>query len=196
MAHPDDAELWMGATIAQHAHDGGRAIIVLAHDAGEPRLSEGRTGAEILGADVVLVPTLTVTSLAQALTEARPDVLVTHPLNDIHPGHRDCAHLVQRALPDVVIATGHPRRLYHCDGYNNLDMNGKAIDLPAIVDATSHWPTKIAALQAHTSQPIAEHFGPMAEALGRLHGARIETAYGEAFRSLPLLGRLPAAGHL
>jgi hypothetical protein len=51
-------------------------------------------------------------------------------------------------------------------------------------------------MQAHTSQPILNHFGPMAEALSRLHGMRIGTAHAEAFRALPVLGRLPAAESL
>jgi hypothetical protein len=29
-----------------------------------------------------------------------------------------------------VIATGHPRRVYHCDSYNNLDRHGRPLDLP------------------------------------------------------------------
>ena len=55
---------------------------------------------------------------------------------------------------------------------------------------------KIAALQAHVSQPIAHHFGPMAETLARLHEQRIGTTYAEAFRPVPVLGRLPAAADL
>ena len=42
------------------------------------------------------------------------------------------------------------------------------------------------------SQPILDHFGPMAEILSRLHGMRIGTSHAEAFRALPVLGRLPA----
>ena len=33
MAHPDDAELWAGGTIARHIHEGGTATIAaLKHD--------------------------------------------------------------------------------------------------------------------------------------------------------------------
>jgi hypothetical protein len=92
----------------------------------------------------------------------------------------------------VVIATGHPRRVYTCDGYNGLDRHGRPLDLPVIVDVTDTWATKTAALAAHVSQPIGGHFGPMADALARLHGRRIERPLAEAFRPVPVLGRLPA----
>lgn len=52
------------------------------------------------------------------------------------------------------------------------------------------------ALAGHVSQPIDEHFGPMAETLGRLHGGRIGVPYAEAFAPVPVLGRLPASPHL
>jgi Radical SAM superfamily len=39
---------------------------------------------------------------------------------DIHPDHQRTAQTLLAALPEVVIATGHPRRVYTCDGYHNL----------------------------------------------------------------------------
>lgn len=149
-------------------------------------------GAEILGADLYLLNDITTDAVSTLLTEVRPDVVITHSSDDIHPDHRRCADSVASALPDVVIATGHPRRVYHCDSYNNLDRHARPLDLPTIIDVTEHWDTKTAALQAHASQPIANHFGPMAETLARLHGQRIGTTYAEAFRAVPVLGRLPA----
>ncbi|WP_225319740.1 PIG-L deacetylase family protein [Micromonospora aurantiaca (nom. illeg.)] len=195
MAHPDDAELWAGGTIARHVSDGGTAVIAVPHhDA--VRNAEATAGARLLGADLYLMEQLSVSTAATVLLEVRPDVLITHPTSDIHPEHRQCAEAVLRALPDVVISTGHPQRAYHSDGYNNLDQNGRPLDLPTIIDVSAHWPTKIAALRAHTSQPILDHFGPMAEAIGALHGRRINATHAEAFRPMPILGRLPDAAHL
>jgi N-acetylglucosamine malate deacetylase 1 len=98
-----------------------------------------------------------------------------------HPQHRLCANEVLAALPDVVIATGHPRRAYHSDGYNNLDQHGRPLELPTIIDVSAHCQTKLETLAVHESQPITDHFGPMAEALGSLHGRRIGTDRAEAF---------------
>ncbi|MBV9142330.1 MAG: hypothetical protein JO115_15700 [Pseudonocardiales bacterium] len=42
------------------------------------------------------------------------------------------------------------------------------------------------------ARAVTEHFAPVAQALGRLHGVR----YGEAFAPLPIIGRLPASPHL
>lgn len=192
MAHPDDAELWAGGTIARHVRDGGTAIVAVPHrDA--VRDAEAAAGARILGAGLYLMEQLSVSIVATVLREVRPDVLITHPASDIHPEHRQCAEAVLSALPDVVIATGHPKRAYHSDGYNNLDQDGHPLRLPTIIDVSAHWPTKVSALRAHASQPIIDHFGPMAEALGRLHGRRINSAHAEAFRAVPILGRLPEA---
>ncbi|WP_327011639.1 GlcNAc-PI de-N-acetylase [Dactylosporangium sp. NBC_01737] len=195
MAHPDDAELWAGGTIARHVHDGGTAVIAVArHDA--VRDAEAAAGARILGADLYLVDRLSAHAITTALTEIRPDILITHPTNDIHPHHRHCANEVLTALPDVVIATGHPKRAYHSDGYNNLDQHGRPLELPNIIDVSEHWQTKLTALGGHASQPITDHFGPMADALGTLHGQRIGTTRAEAFRAIPILGRLPATARL
>jgi len=195
MAHPDDAELWAGGTIARHVQTGGTATIaVTKHD--PIRASEATAGAQILGADLYFLDELTPATINALLTEVRPDIVITHSTDDIHPEHRRCAEQVLAALPEVVITTGHPSRVYHCDGYNNLDQHGKSLHLPTIIDITDHWPTKIAALQSHASQPILDHFGPMAETLSRLHGMRIGVSHAEAFRALPVLGRVPAAKSL
>ncbi|GAA4729840.1 PIG-L domain-containing protein [Phytohabitans rumicis] len=192
MAHPDDAELWAGGTIARHVQNGGTATITVTKT--DPiRAAEATAGAQILGADLYLLDALTPATISTLLTEVRPDIVITHSTDDIHPEHRRCAEHVLAALPEVVITTGHPNRVYHCDGYNNLDQHGKPLHLPTIIDTTDQWSTKIAALQAHTSQPILDHFGPMAETLSRLHGMRIGVSHAEAFRALPVLGRVPAA---
>lgn len=192
MAHPDDAELWAGGTIARHVHTGGTATIAVTKD--DPiRAGEAAAGAQILGADLYLLDELTTDTMSTLLTEVRPDIVITHSTDDIHPDHRRCANHVLAALPDIVIAFGRPSRVYHCDGYNNLDQHGKPLNLPTIIDVADHWLTKIAALYAHKSQPILDHFGPMAEALARLHGMRIGTSHAEAFHPLPVLGHVPAA---
>jgi N-acetylglucosamine malate deacetylase 1 len=191
MAHADDAELWAGATLARHAKFGAVVTIALPNP-NAPRAAEALAGAEKLGATVRLLDHLTVFRLTELLIELRPEVVITHHPDDMHPDHRAAADITLAAVPDAVIATGHPRRTYACDSYNNLDRYGRPLDLPAIIDATATWDTKMQALACHHgTQPINGHFAPMAEALGRLHGRRIERAYGEAFRSLPILGRMP-----
>ncbi|MGH3832440.1 MAG: PIG-L deacetylase family protein [Pseudonocardiaceae bacterium] len=195
MAHPDDAELWAGGTLAVHAQAGASVTIAVPRT-DEVRDREAAAGAEILGAALRLLDELTTDALRGLLTELRPEVVITHNTDDIHPDHQRTAQTLLTAVPKVVIATGHPRRVYTCDGYHNLRRDGHPLHLPVIVDVTSMWETKRRALAAHGSQPIDEYFAPMAETLGRLHGGRIGVRYAEAFAPLPVLGRLPNSPHL
>ena len=189
LAHPDDAELWAGGTLAAHAATGCVIIAVPRHDL--IRDEEAAAGATILGAQFRLLDAMTTDDVQQLLDDVRPDVAICHRLDDIHPDHRAAATAMLAALPAIVIATGRPRRVYTCDTYNSLTLHGPAA-ASTIIDVTATWDTKVRALQAHASQPIAEHFEPMAVTLGRLWGARIGTTYAEAFQPLPILGRLPA----
>jgi len=192
MGHPDDAELWADGALSLYAGAGAQITIVIPRF-GEVRDREAAAGAEFLGGLLHFLDELAVSAVRDMLAELRPEVVVTHSPDDIHPDHQRVARTVLAALPEVVIATGHPRRVYTCEGYNNLDRTGRPLHLPIIVDVTSTWETKMRALAAHMSQPIADHFAPMAETLGRLHGARIGVRYAEAFSPVPVLGRLPAA---
>ncbi|MFF3002007.1 PIG-L deacetylase family protein [Kitasatospora sp. NPDC057940] len=192
-AHPDDAELWAGATLALHAKYAAVTIAVPHRD--EVRDAEARKGAAALGADLHHAPRLDHASVQQLLLEKRPDIVITHPLGDVHPEHRAVAAVVLGAVPEPRIATGSPNRFYTCDTYNSLTLDGP-VHADVIVDATATFDTKMAALREHASQPIEQHFGPMAENLGRLWGARIGTRYAEAFTAVPILGCLPGATHL
>ncbi|MFJ6141659.1 PIG-L deacetylase family protein [Kitasatospora sp. NPDC092286] len=193
LAHPDDAELWAGATLAHHAKHATVTIAVPRRD--EVRDAEARESAAILGAQLRQLDRIDVEAVQLLLLETLPDVVITHPLNDVHPEHRAVATTVLAALPEPRIVTGHPRRFYSCDSYNSLTLDGP-VRADVIVDVTATFDTKMAALRRHASQPIEEHFGPMAETLGRLWGARIGAGYGEAFTAVPLLGCLPGATQL
>ncbi|WP_240507028.1 PIG-L deacetylase family protein [Thermoactinospora rubra] len=194
MAHPDDAELWAGGTLALHAQCGATVTIAVpAHD--PVRDAEAAAGAAILGAQLCILPTMTGDAVADLLAELRPEVVITHPDRDVHPDHRRACLAVLEVLPMAVITTGHPQRLYTCESYNGLTLDGATLG-HTIIDIGATFAQKMRALAVHRSQPITEHFGPMAETLARLHGGRIGTAYGEAFTPIPVLGRLPSAAFL
>lgn len=117
MAHPDDAELWAGGTIAAHVRHGGTAMIAVPrHD--PVRDAEAASGADILGASPRLLDDPGPAALAALLYDLHPDVVITHPVKDMHPDHSHCASSLLAALPDSVIATcgflraecGHMRR--------------------------------------------------------------------------------------
>jgi LmbE family N-acetylglucosaminyl deacetylase len=195
MAHPDDPELWAGGTLALHARDAPVTLAVTEHEAA--RMAEAAAGAAILGARLAVLPApVSPASVADLITEVRPDVLITHPLADAHPGHRQTAEAVLAALPQVVISTGRPMRVYATDTYNSLTLSGP-VTAPVIIDITSTYEQKCAALAAHAgTQPIENHFGPMADTLSRLWGARIGVPRAEAFTPVPVLGRVPATARL
>jgi N-acetylglucosamine malate deacetylase 1 len=192
MAHPDDAELWAGGTLALHARHDQATIAVEGLDAA--RSAEAGEGARRLGAEPRIADRITPDVCAKLLRELRPEVVVTHRIDDVHPDHRRVAEAVLTALPEMVIATGRPLRVFTCDSYESLTLGGH-VGGHTIVDVTSTYEAKMHALRAHASQPL-DHFGAMAERLGRSWGARIGVDFAEAFDPVPLLGRLPGASHL
>ncbi|WP_245193427.1 PIG-L deacetylase family protein [Amycolatopsis alba] len=192
MAHPDDAELWAGGTLARCSASGAAVTIAVPRHTQPGRDAEAAAGAAILGAALHEYDHPTAAMLRELLLAIRPEVVITHPLRDVHADHRTLAEALVTALPDVVIATGHPRRVYTADSYNSLTLDG-AIPAHTIIDITETYEQKRRALAAHASQPITGHFGPMAETLARLWGSRIGVTHAENFVPLPVLGRLPAA---
>jgi LmbE family N-acetylglucosaminyl deacetylase len=195
MAHPDDAELWAGGTLALHARTTTVTVAVVKSDG--DRMREAIDSARILGATLHELPMRpTMTNMRDLLLDARPDIVITHPLNDVHADHRRIATTVLDALPDAVITTGRPRRVYTCDTYNSLTLDGPT-RASTIIDVSATFKVKLQALAAHDgTQPITVHFARMAETLGRLWGARIGTKYAEAYTAIPILGRLPGASQL
>ncbi|MFD8703656.1 PIG-L deacetylase family protein [Kitasatospora sp. NPDC059648] len=192
-AHPDDAELWAGATLALHARYAAVTIVVPQRD--NVRDTEARKGAAALGADLHQAPPTRPRHRAATVAGEAAGDRHHPPANDVHPEHRAVAATVLAAVPEPRIATGRPSRFYTCDTYNSLTLDGP-VRADVIVDATATFDTKMAALREHASQPIEQHSGPMAETLGRLWGARIGAQYAEAFTAGPILGCLPGATHL
>jgi len=189
MAHPDDAELWAGGTLALHRAAGAAVTVVVRRHRDEVRNREAVRSARILGVDLHQPDELTWPWLSDLLVELRPQIAVTHPLRDVHPGHRETAELAVEALTGAVAACGYPRHVYTCDSYNSLTLDGP-VPAGTIVDITATFDTKMRALAAHASQPVDQQYRPMADTLSRLWGARVGVARAEAFVPLPLLGRL------
>jgi LmbE family N-acetylglucosaminyl deacetylase len=111
MAHADDGELWAGGTLALDARD---AVVTLAIPQHEPaRIAEAHAGAAILGVRLHVLPSpVSADAVHELITGSGPDVVITHPLADVHPDHRQIAATVLAALPEAVISTAHPQRVY------------------------------------------------------------------------------------
>lgn len=104
--HPDDAEYGAGSLLAAYAAAGHRVSIVLMIGSDETRLTEAKSAAAVLGADVVADPTgrdggLTVTGARVRWLEehvATADVVFAPHPDDTHQDHRATTAIVGAAL--------------------------------------------------------------------------------------------------
>jgi bacillithiol biosynthesis deacetylase BshB1 len=171
-AHPDDAELFCGGTLALVARQGRRAGILnltrgelATRGKPELRAREAMAAAEILG--LAHLETLDLDDgdlantqgrrvlVAEAIRRLRPGLIVTHGQRDRHPDHRR-AHELVRDATFMANVGGFPAQgerwrtpaLAYTPG-NTFDG-----DAPAdwVVDITETHETKMAALRAYSSQ--------------------------------------------
>ena len=176
-AHPDDAELLCGGTLAKFAAQGHTVTIChccngdLGHfeipraELARIRVEEARQGGAVIGATVLNLPTVsdldihpdreTRALVADVIRQAKPDLILTHPPNDYMPDHTIVSELVFAAsfcatLPQLQgLFPFHPKvtPIYYMDTLAGMDF------LPEeYVDVTDYFETKTQMLSCHQSQ--------------------------------------------
>ena len=172
-AHPDDAELVMGGTLAAEARRGRRIALVdlTRGEAGSrgdaaTRAREAAEAARILGVvhreslglpDAQLAPLPEARDrVVEALRRLRPRVVITQYWEQRHPDHSAAGRMVYDACfvaglrayrPDLGPAWRPPKIVYA------LSMTEAAEAAPTfVVDITATWDTKLKAIRAFSSQ--------------------------------------------
>jgi LmbE family N-acetylglucosaminyl deacetylase len=181
-AHPDDAEMFAGGTIAKMAEAGDRVVIVIATDGRKGsfehdsdtlarlRSEEARRAAAVLGAEPPILlgypdmeidralPGTLREQLVRLIRSHRPDVSISEDaLNarDLHPDHRGVALAAAEAIAFASLPLLHPEHL--ADGLEVHSVVEKYYFAagPAankFVDITATIDRKIAALAEHHPQ--------------------------------------------
>jgi len=202
MAHPDDAELWCGGTLILHAEKGDPVqICVLSYTGESTRGNEAQEGAKRMGCEVEFLgledaairdTDKVAEQLKRSIDSFRPDNIITHWFDDMHPDHEAAFRLLRRALlfyspvNTIEDLRGFPR-IFCCDTYNSIGLRG-TFEPDRFVDVTNGWEKKIAAINAHQSQPLSIYLDMMERqclACGKAAG----TKRAEGFLYLSFLGR-------
>lgn len=212
--HPDDAELGMGGAMMRMLEQ-GKAVGVLDLTNGEPtphgspeiRKKETEAASKILNlpwrenlglTNRSLEATLeNRAKLAEVFRRVRPDWLFAPYWVDAHPDHVAATKLVEDARfwskltkSEMVGEPWHPQRIY-----NYYCVHLKMAATPAFVlDITSYWDRKIAAIKAYESQFITGRENSSPNFLDQLRdeasywGRCIGVQYGEPFTSKEPIG--------
>jgi bacillithiol biosynthesis deacetylase BshB1 len=200
VAHPDDADIFCGGTIAKHADRGDDVAIVhltrgeygalgdtTQEAVAERRETEAIESGEVLGANTVEFldfedgrVTYSLENrfeLVRVIREFAPQVLLTHYEDDMHPDHSTTAELVTDAyymasLPLVEVDPA------PCE-VENVFFFGKptsSFEPSTIVDVSGYVDRKVRAIQRHSSQVefLEDHGGIDAEYDGLLSRVRSE----------------------
>jgi len=215
-AHPDDCDIKFGGTAAKLARAGHavKFLSVTNGDAGHQsdrgvslakrRHAEAQESARRLGIaeyeilenhDGELLPTLEVRrQIIRAIRRWNADIVIAPRPNDYHPDHRYTGTLVEDAAymvvvpnvtPDVPALRKNPIFLYFEDGFQKPYPFHPDV-VVAIDDA---WDTKVAALDAHTSQVY--EWLPWVD--GKLAEVPADAAARRAWLSKTRTGRLSEA---
>ncbi|MEE8168893.1 MAG: bacillithiol biosynthesis deacetylase BshB1 [Candidatus Hydrothermarchaeales archaeon] len=204
-AHPDDAELGAGGTIAKLEKQGRRVGILDLSD-GEPtphgtpeiRRKEAEEAAKILGVDVreilglenrkIIDSIEARKEIANIIRKYKPEVIITHPKDESHPDHIVAYNLVF-ASSFYARLTKWPqarkpwevKRIFHFPG-GHQRVNRK---VSFIVDISDFIEQKIKALECYKSQLIENvknrELLEIIPAAAKYYGSMIGRSYGEAF---------------
>jgi bacillithiol biosynthesis deacetylase BshB1 len=200
VAHPDDADIFCGGTIAKHA-DRGDAVTI-AHvtrgelgglgsesqaDVAETREAEARASGEVLGAasvDFLDFEDGRVTysienrlRVVDYIRSVRPDLVLTHFRDDMHPDHRVTSRLVTDAyyMASLPLAeTDH--EAWDPDNVYYFGKPTSEFEPTTFVDTSGYVDRKLEAIDRHESQVdfLQEHGGIDAEFDNLLEGVRAE----------------------
>lgn len=206
MAHPDDAELLCGGTLAK-AVDAGHTVGILDLTGGEAgsfgdrdtRASEAKAAAQVLGVkqrlsaglrDAALENTVAARNVVvEILRELKPRTVILHWPDARHPDHRVASELGRDACFAAGIGGHHrPAKILYALTYQEVHVKPTFV-----VDITKHMARKLDAIFAFGSQ-FAEKISmgdvlggetrPLREQILALHasyGALIRKDYGEPF---------------
>jgi len=205
-AHPDDAEIGCGGTIA-HYKKRGKKIGILDLSNGEPtpfgtvekRMAEAKAASEILHIDIRI--TLDMTNryientienrkkVSEVIRKYKPRILITHPLEDFHPDHIACHQIVNAAKFQAKLTKTEskfpefsPKYVFYFDHSHIKDKNRK---LDFLIDISDSIDDKIEALKAYKSQffdnkKYLRIFDYIRERAGYL-GYQVGVKYAEGF---------------
>ena len=181
-AHPDDAEILAGGTLAHLALRGHRITIVTmtpgdcgsveygAEEIAAMRRAEAATASALIGADYVCAEfrdlaifnddpsRRRVTSLIRGL---RPDIILTSAPSDYHCDHEATSVLVRDACFGVscpnykageAVALDRIPHLYFMDSIEGRDRDGRPVQPDFCVNVEETFEKKRAMLTAHASQ--------------------------------------------
>jgi LmbE family N-acetylglucosaminyl deacetylase len=201
MAHPDDAEIWCGGTLILHAEKGDAVrICVFSYEMDSLRGKEAQEGARLMGCEVELLgledtairdTDESADLLVRSLSSFRPDTIISHLPDDVHPDHEGVTRILRRALIRLQLKTPANEvkkvpRIFCCDTYGSIGLKGPFVP-NKFVDVTSVWEKKIAAIHAHKSEPI-EYYLYLIEKQCHAHGKSAGTEKAEGFLYMPVFG--------
>jgi LmbE family N-acetylglucosaminyl deacetylase len=191
MAHPDDAEITMGGTLAAYAKAGAKVVIVVCSipSERERRIAEATRSAEILGAQVEFLdagrpewqvedlPVYRLTALVDAaFRKHEPQVVFTHWVGDAHHDHVTVGQA-------VLGSSRHKQRdVFMVEQPNLSAANVDAMKCNTYVDVSEHLEACLASIRVHISQVSGRPYVEMVEARARYHGTHAGCRYAEAFQ--------------
>ena len=193
-AHPDDAELGAGGTIARLVNEGATVLIhrlsrcteSLGEDGSTALLAEATAAAEVLGVQSVQCdfPVRRFAFKRQAVLDAliaqrdafQPDLVLTHGMGDRHQDHDVARREVERAFRCSLLGYEAPTNQRTFSTQLFIRLAGVDID------------TKIAAVKCYASQAhrpyMAEDFN---RGLARVRGVQCGATWAEAFEVIRLV---------
>lgn len=186
MAHPDDAEIWVGGTILNHAKKGDKVFVFYLFANTEERKREAKTLNRILNVEVRIVETGE--NLRVFLKEINPNIIITHWEKDTHYEHRLTYKTVSDLIPFMILEDGLKFNLYSCDTYNSVgNENGEVFRPDVYIDISDTWLNKMKIIMNHKSQPT-DYWLYIIQNQNRLYGARTKCSHAEAFLQIYTLG--------
>lgn len=219
-AHPDDAEIGMGGTIAKHAAAGYRIGIcdltlaeMSSNGTVETRQAEAEEASRILGLSarsnlklpdrgLFLRPDC-IDRIVAEIRLRKPRIVFAPYWEDRHPDHIACSKLVQEAVFNAKLRRYMPEVPPHNVVETYFYFINDTVDPDLIVDVTAVYETKRMALRAYRTQftalpgadyvstPLNQGYVERVEARDLLLGQKRSVSYAEGFiTKLPYMTEL------
>jgi LmbE family N-acetylglucosaminyl deacetylase len=199
MAHPDDAEIWCGGTLAKFLNRGGMVDLWIMtgspvgdREAGRLREIYQNLRIHSLGGEPFQSADgrASVLRLGKAMADVRPRTLITHHFADCHPDHQAAYELASGAC--MFVDRGALPTVYLCNTYFQTPAAGRLFAPNTFIDISAEADFKYRMIAFHESQDV-EHWIRMARAMDELNGAKCGVGKAEAFQKISFYAGPPAA---